>query len=54
MDLWEWNDADKDFWSRLAKILQMTKVSLTWAEELDKRLAVAQDSEKTNWATETR
>ena len=41
MDLWEWNDANKDFWSRLAKALQMTKVSVTWAEEFDKRLAAS-------------
>ena len=35
MDLWEWNDAKKDLWSRLAKLLQMIKVSVTWAEKLD-------------------
>jgi len=54
MDLWKWNDAKKDFWSRLAKALQVTKVSVTWAEELDKRLAVARDPGKISWATATR
>ena len=54
MDLWEWNDANKDFWSRLAKALQMTKVSVTWAEEFDKRLAAAQDTGRISWATATR
>ena len=43
MDLWEWKDANKDFWSRLAKTLQMTKVSVMWAEELDNQLAVARE-----------
>ena len=40
-DLREWNDAHKVFWSRLSKALKMTKTSVTWAEEFDKRLAAA-------------
>ena len=54
MDLWEWNGANKDFWSRLVKALQMTKVSVTWAEEIGERLTVAQDTGKISWATGTR
>jgi len=39
MELWKWNDAIGDFCSRLAKALQQSKFSVTWAEELDSRLA---------------
>jgi len=42
-DLREWNDAHKVFLSsqKLSKALKMTKTSVTWAEEFDKRLAAA-------------
>ena len=33
MELWDWNVANKDFWSRLAKLLHSQKVSVTWAEK---------------------
>ena len=33
MMLWDWNVANKDFWSRLAKSLHSQKVSVTWAEK---------------------
>jgi len=39
IDLWKWNDATGDFWSRLAKALQQSNISVTWAEQLDSRLA---------------
>ena len=39
MELWKWNDATGDFWSRLAKALQHSNISVTWAEQLDSRLA---------------
>ena len=29
MELWDWNVANKDFWSRLAKSLHSQKVSVT-------------------------
>jgi len=36
MELWKWDDATGDFWSRLAKALQQSniRVSVTWAEQL--------------------
>jgi len=39
MELWDWNVANKDLWSRLAKSLHSPKVSVTWAEKMDKKLA---------------
>jgi len=39
MELWDWNVANKDFCSRLAKSLHSQKVSVTWAEKMDKKLA---------------
>ena len=39
MELWKWDDATGDFWSRLAKALQQSNISVTWAEQLDSRLA---------------
>ena len=39
MELWDWNVANKDFWSRLAKSLQSQKVSVTWEEKMDQKLA---------------
>ena len=37
MELWKWDDATGDFWSRLAKALQQSNISVTWAEQLDSR-----------------
>jgi len=36
MELWDWNIANKDFWSRLVKSLHSQKVSVTWAENWGK------------------
>jgi len=38
-ELWIWDDATGDFWSRLAKALQQSNISVTWAEQLDSTLA---------------
>ena len=32
MELWKWDDATGDFWSRLEKALQQSNISVTWAE----------------------
>jgi len=53
VDLWDWNAANKEFWSRLAKSLQCQKVSVTGAEKMDKKLASALVPEKMSWATAT-
>jgi len=39
MELWKWDDATGDFWSRLANALRQSNISVTWAEQLDSRLA---------------
>ena len=39
MELRKWDNATRDFWSRLAKSLQQSNISVTWAEQLDNRLA---------------
>jgi len=54
MELWDWNVANKDFWSRLAKSLHSQKVSVTWAEQMDQKLASVLVPEKMSWATATR
>jgi len=53
MELLDWNVANKDFWSRLAKSLHSQKVSVTWAETMDKTLASVLIPEKMSWATAT-
>jgi len=50
MELWDWND----FWSRMSKSLYSQKVSVTWAEKMDKKLASMLVPEKMSWATATR
>ena len=35
LELWDWNVAHKDFWSRLTKSLHSQKVSVTWAGKMD-------------------
>jgi len=56
MELWDWNIANKDFWSQLAKSLHRPgqKVSFTWAEKMNQKLASVLVSEKMSWATATR
>jgi len=54
MELWDWNVANKDFWSSLAKSLHSQKVSLTWAGKMDQKLASVLVPEKMSWATATR
>jgi len=54
MELWKWDDATGDFWSRLAKALQQSKISVTWAEQLDSRLASMHTTGKLSWAAATR
>jgi len=39
MELWDWEMANKDFRSRLAKSLHSQKVRITWAKKTDQKLA---------------
>jgi len=39
IELWKWDDTTGDFWSRLAKALQQSNMSVTWSKQLDSRLA---------------
>jgi len=54
MELWKWDDATGDFWSRLAKALKQSNISITWAEQLDSRLASVHTTGKMSWAAATR
>jgi hypothetical protein len=54
MELWKWDDVTGDFWSRLSKALQQSNISVTWAEQLDSRLASVHTIGKLSWATATR
>jgi len=54
MELWKWDDATGDFCSRLAKALQQSNILVTWAEQLDSRLASVHTTGKLSWATATR
>jgi len=54
MELRKWDDATRDFWSRLSKALQQSSISVTWAEQLDIRLASVQTAGKMCWAAATR
>ena len=54
MELWNWDDATGDFGSRLAKALQQSNISVTWAEQLDSRLALVHNAGKLSWAAATR
>jgi len=54
MQLWKWDDATGDFWSRLAKALQQSNISVTWAEQLDSRLASVHTTGKMSWAAATK
>ena len=52
MELWKWNDATGDFCSRLAKALQQSNISVTWAEQLDSRLGSVHTTGKISWAAQ--
>jgi len=52
--LWDWNVANKDFWSRLAKSLRSQKVSVIWTEKMDQKLASVLVPENMSWATAAR
>ena len=52
-ELWKWNDETVDFWSRLAKALQQSNITVTWAEQLDSRLASVHTTGKLSWAAAT-
>jgi len=54
MELWKWDDATGDFWSRLAKALQQSNISVTWAEQLGSRLASVHTTGKVSLAAATR
>jgi len=54
MELWKWDDATGHFWSRLAKVLQQSNILVTWAEQLDSRLASVHTTGKMSWAVATR
>jgi len=54
MELLKCDDATGDFWSRPAKALQRSNISVTWAEQLDSRLASVHTTQKMSWAAATR
>jgi len=54
MELWKWDDASGNFWSRLAKALQQSNISVKWAEQLDSRLASVHSTRKMSFAAATR
>jgi len=54
IELWKWDDATGDFWSRLAKALQHSNISVTWTEQLDSKLASVHTTGKMSWAAATR
>jgi len=54
MKLWRWNDATGNFWSRLAKALQQSNISVTWAEQWNNRLASVNTTGKMSLAAATR
>ena len=54
MELWKWDDATGDFWSRLAKALQQSNISVTLAEQLDSRLVSVHTTGKLSWAAAAR
>jgi len=54
MDLWKWVDATGDFWSRLAKASQQSNISVTWAKQLESRLASVQITGQMSRAAATR
>jgi len=53
MELWDWNVANTDFWSRFAKSLHSQKVSVTWVEKIDKKLASVLVPEKMSLAMQS-
>ena len=55
VELWDWNVANKNFGSRLAKSLPsgFQKVSVTWAGKIDKKLASVLVPEKMSLAMQS-
>jgi len=51
-ELWDWNVANKIFWSRLAKSLHSQNVSVK--KQMDQKLASMLVPENMSWATATR
>jgi len=54
MELWKWDDRTGDFWLRLANALQQSNISVTWAQQLDSRLASVHTTGKSSWAAAPR
>jgi len=54
IEVWKWDDTTRDFWSRLAKALQQSNISVTGAEQLDSWLASMHTTGKLSWAVATR
>jgi len=63
MELWKWDDTTGNFWSRIAKALQQSNISVTWAEQLDSRLGAdwhqkslvsVHTTGKVSWASATK
>ena len=52
--MWKWDDANLNFWSRLAKALQQSHISVTCAEQLDIRLASVYTIGKMSWSAAIR
>jgi len=46
MELRKWDDATGDFWPRQAKALQQSNIPVTWADQLDSRLASVHTTRK--------
>jgi len=53
MLLWDWNVANKDFWSQLAKSLHSQKVSAIRAGKMHKKMASILVPGKMSWGTTT-
>jgi len=54
MELWKWDDATGDFWSRLAKALQQSFITAMCAEQSGSRLAPVHTNRKMSWDAATR
>ena len=54
IELRKWDDATGDFWSRLAKALQQSNISVKWAQQLNSRLASVHTTGKMSWAAAIR
>jgi len=54
IELWTWDETTGDFWTRKAKALQQSNISITCAEQLDSILASLHTTGKMSWAAATR